>query len=123
MRTARELEIEHVFADCNGRASHLAIFSMVAGDNELPMFLFPDPNVLDANGPESLAYRYLEACVNFQKGCQGHNFRRVKELKNLDALDLTGYPDLIALRDELKPLVQGKTWPGAMKAAFPENAD
>jgi hypothetical protein len=119
MYTARELEIEHVFTDANGRASHLAFLSMVAGDKELPMFLFPDPNVFDVNGPESLGYRYIEACVKFSKGGVGHTFERVKQVKKLETLELHD-PDLVALREELIPLVKGKGWTDAFWATFPK---
>lgn len=108
---ARELEIHHICADGNGRASVLSLISIVTGDPELPPFLFPDPNVLDGNGPESLAYRYLEGCINFRNGGLSKNYvKKCGEVKYLDALDLTGHEDLIALRESLKPLVQGKRW-------------
>ncbi len=110
LRTARELEIEHVFTDANTRASHLAFLSMIAGEPELPMCLFPDSNVLDANGPESAVYRYLEGCVNFRQGGIGHNFKKEKTVKKLDSLPLDGHEDLIALRENLRPLVENKTW-------------
>lgn len=109
--TARELEIHHICSDGNGRASVLSLVSMVDGDPELPPFLFPDPNVLDGNGPESLAYRYLEGCINFRNGGQSNNYvKKCGEVKCLDSLDLTGHDDLIALRESLKPLVQGTRW-------------
>ena len=39
--TARELELEHIFYDANGRGSHLIFLSLVLGEDDLPPFLFP----------------------------------------------------------------------------------
>lgn len=106
----RELEIHHFFADANGRSSHLALVSMIAGQKDLPFFLLPDPNILDCNGPESLAYRYLEGCVNFRKGGVGIHYTSSSSVKQLEYLNLMGHEDLQVLAEELKPLVVGKMW-------------
>jgi Fic/DOC family len=50
----RELEVNHVFSDGNGRTSIAAFLGFLWNDQELPMALFYDPNILDGNGPEKL---------------------------------------------------------------------
>lgn len=108
----RELEINHVFEDANGRSSIVELLGFLARDPELPMALFYDPNILDVNGPEKLCYRVLEAMMNFKQN--GHY--RVKDLSK-DILNLSDFDfgsgsveDLVALRDSLIPLVAGKPW-------------
>ena len=115
--TARELELEHIFFDANGRGSHLIFLSLVLGEDDLPPFLFPNPNVFDANGPESLIYRYLEGCVNFRRGGVGHTFKKEKSVKKLGTLTLEDQ-DLIALREELRPYVEGKSWKDVREMLF-----
>ena len=115
--TARELELEHIFDDANGRGSQLIFLSLVLGEDDLPPFLFPNPNVFDANGPESLIYRYLEGCVNFRRGGVGHTFKKEQSVKKLDTLTLEDQ-DLIALREELRPWVEGKSWKEVTEMLF-----
>lgn len=115
--TARELELEHIFDDANGRGSHLDFLSMLLGEDDLPPFLFPNANVLDANGPESLVYRYLEGCVNFQRRGIGHAFRKEESVKKLGSLKLED-KELIALREELRPYVEDKSWKDLRETLF-----
>lgn len=108
---ARDLELLHFYKDGNGRGSHSAFLGFIKEDKRLPMCLFPDPNVFDCNGPESLAYRYLEACLNFRNGGRGHRYKKTKSrVKSLEKLDLNGHADLVALKEALKPLVVDKEW-------------
>ncbi len=62
----RELEIHHFFADGNGRSAMLALQSMACSKIAKGIFpmLFYDPNVLDANGPEKLCLRAIEAMTH-----------------------------------------------------------
>lgn len=109
----RELEINHVFVDANGRSSIVALLGILANDPDLPMALFHDPNILDVNGPEKLCYRCLEAMINFRNNGLNKNEPTGKEtlsLKNLQNLDPIRDADIIALRDRLIPLVEDKPW-------------
>lgn len=111
---ARELELHHYFNDGNGRSSYLTFISLITGMKEIPYCLFPDPNVFDANGPESLAYRYIEGCLNFRAHGLYLGFKRSNGLKQLSEMNLSNYPDLEILRDELMPIVCGKKWQEVM---------
>ncbi len=63
---ARELELRHIFSDGNGRSSAMLLYSLVARDKDIPMIMFHNPNILDANGPEKLLYRLLQDAQNFK---------------------------------------------------------
>ena len=105
---ARELEIAHVFPDGNGRSSNLAFISMVAGDDDLPMVLFEDPNVLDCNSPEKLCYRIFEGMENFLKKGHAKLYTKSNEFKSLADLKIDS--SLQPLLNEVQALVKNKEW-------------
>lgn len=76
---SRELEIHHVFMDANGRSSLLAAINMVLGDG-LPLMLFDDPNVFDANSPKNLCQHAINAMKRYQDYCHINN-------ENIDSLN------------------------------------
>lgn len=51
---ARELEVCHLFGDGNGRTAICALINWIAADDELPLYIPEDPNILDMQGPEKL---------------------------------------------------------------------
>lgn len=52
--TARELEVCHLMEDGNGRTAIYALINWIAEDEDLPLYLPEDPNILDLQGPEKL---------------------------------------------------------------------
>lgn len=105
---ARELEVNHLFADANGRSSNFALIAMIAKDKDLPMLMFEDPNVLDANGPEKLLVRALQGMENFLKNGKAKTYEKSKAKMSLSDQKFEN-AEIEKLRLELIKFIEGKT--------------
>lgn len=89
----------------------MLMYQLVANDPKIPMILFHNPNILDANGPEKLLFRLIENMEKFKKAGAWANKGHQKSTESLSIDDLTVEDEEIAnLLLAGQEAVTGKSW-------------
>lgn len=98
---ARELEINHLLEDGNGRASISALIKWIADDKDLPIYMPEDPNILDGQGPEAIIRDVHSGMIRYWK------------LSGGQSLPVPSADELVSQAN-----VQGKSWSIVHKRAM-----
>lgn len=108
---ARELELMHILPDANGRTSMILLYQFIANDPDIPMIIFHNPNILEANGPEKIVYRLIEAMVKFKDNgiWTKEDQQQIESSLFLKDLQLTD-PEIAKFRDLCIQELAGKPW-------------
>lgn len=108
---ARELELMHILPDANGRSTMILLYQLVANDPDIPMIMFHNPNVLDANGPEKLLCRILENMEKFKHDGAWDKEGRQQDDASLSLAELElRDAEILRFRDRCLKEVPQKSW-------------